>query len=161
MKKFCTFLLCHLLASLSFSQTDSLTKTRFVIGLSAPELFHIGVNYDLASISQLGVTVGIGPTWGGVWPTINAEHRLYFGKIDPQKLRRKVFLKQGFTYYTAGDQNAFSFSVGGDLRSKNRARGWTIEIGAFILKQDKRDRHNKMYPALRFQRYGYFKKKAA
>ena len=141
------------------AQADTLTKTRFVIGISAPELLHAGINIDLGKFNQVGFSAGIGPSWGTVWPTLNIEHRLYFGKYIESTNRRKLFFKQGATYFTAGEnESAVSFSVGADLKSKARNRGWTIDLGGFILFQNYRDRQNKFYPALRFQHYNYFKR---
>lgn len=144
---------------LSFAQVDSLTKTRFVIGISAPELFHAGVNIDLGKSNELGASAGIGPSMGTVWPTLNIEHRLYFGKIIESTNRKRWFFKQGATLFTADkDQKALTFTVGADLKSKASNNGWTIDIGGFILFQNDRDRKNQFYPALRFQHYNYFKK---
>jgi hypothetical protein len=141
------------------AQSDTLTKTRFVIGLSAPELLHTGISFDLGKINQFGATAGIGPSMGTVWPTLNIEHRLYFGKIIASTNRRRWFFKQGFTWFTEDkDQKALTFTVGADLKSKASNNGWTIDIGGFVLLQNDRDRKNQFYPALRFQHYNYFKK---
>jgi hypothetical protein len=159
MQKLC-FLIVSAIATLVVSaQADTLTKTRFVIGLSAPELLHVGINTDLGKSSQVGFSAGIGPSWGGFWPTLNIEHRLYLGKILESTNRRQFFFKQGATYFTSSEkQKAVTFSVGADLKSKNRGYGWTIDFGGFILIQNHQDRENQFYPALRFQHYHYFKK---
>jgi hypothetical protein len=159
MPKVSLIILLHILTSTAIAQEDSLTKTKFVIGLSAPELFHAGVNIDLTKYNQVGFSAGVGPSWGTVWPTLNVEHRLYFGKLVPQTNRRRWFFKQGFTWFTAADdQSALTFTFGADLKSKARNRGWTIDLGAFILFQSENDRENMLGPALRFQYYSYFKK---
>lgn len=159
MKKLFIILLFQITILIVAAQEDSLTKTKFVIGLSAPELLHTGVNIDLTKYNQLGVSAGIGPSWGSVWPTLNVEHRLYFGKIIQETKRRRWFFKQGFTYFAAeDDQSALTFTFGADLKSKARKRGWTIDLGAFVLFQSENDRENMIYPALRFQYYSYFKK---
>jgi hypothetical protein len=152
-------LLAFNLTTLIVPAQDSLTRTRFVIGLSGPELLHTGININLAKFSQVGLSAGIGPSWGEVWPTLNFEHRLYLGKINKFTQRKQWFFKQGATYFPAGDQAALTFTVGGDLKSKARERGWTIDAGIFILYQKDEDLENKIYPALRFQYYAYFKKK--
>ena len=122
---------------------------------------HIGANYDIAKISQLGFSAGIGPTWGGVWPTLNLEHRLYFGKANQITARKQLFFRQGVTWFTASDDDQFSlnFTVGGDLNSKSAKRGWTIDGGLLILFQDDVERKTMLFPALRFQYYSYFKKR--
>jgi hypothetical protein len=159
MKKLFILLLLQITTLLVVAQEDSLTKTKFVIGLSAPELLHAGVNIDFTKYNQLGVSAGIGPSWGSVWPTLNIEHRFYFGKIMEATNRRRWFFKQGFTYFAADDdQSALTFTLGADLKSKAANRGWTIDLGAFILYQSENGRENQVYPALRFQYYSYFKK---
>jgi hypothetical protein len=55
-------LLFHLSVSTENTQTDTLTKAKFVIGLSAPDLLH----------------AGIGPSSRTAWPTLNIEHQSYF-----------------------------------------------------------------------------------
>ena len=159
MPKFCFLILLHLSVFIGRAQGDTLTKVRFVIGLSAPELLHAGIDLDLGKSNQIGISAGIGPSWGTVWPTLNIEHRLYFGKLTESTNRRKWFFKQGATYFTAAEnQSAITFSVGADLKSKARNKGWTIDLGAFILFQSENDRKNQIYPALRFQHYNYFKR---
>jgi hypothetical protein len=115
----------------------------------------------LGKTSQVGFSTGVGPSWGAVWPTLNIEHRLYFGKITESANRRRWFIKQGLTYFTAAEsQSAVSFSVGSDLKSRARNRGWTIDLGGFILIQNNNDRKNLFLPALRFQYYSYLKKRS-
>ena len=155
------FLIVSALAALIVNAQDTLTKTRFVVGLSAPELLHAGITVDLGKTSQVGFSTGVGPSWGAVWPTLNIEHRLYFGKITESANRRRWFIKQGLTYFTAAEsQSAVSFSVGSDLKSRARNRGWTIDLGGFILIQNNNDRKNLFLPALRFQYYSYLKKRS-
>lgn len=111
------------------AQSDSLTRTRIVVGISIPEFFHLGVNIDVSRSSQVGIGAGIGPSFGGVWTSLNLEHRLYFGNISENTLRRKYFFRQSFTNYPAGDnENAVALSAGIDLRSKKRSSGWTIDL---------------------------------
>jgi hypothetical protein len=159
MPRFCFLILLHLSVLTGRAQADTLTKARFVIGLSAPELLNAGLNIDLGKSSQIGISAGIGASWGTVWPTLNIEHRLYFGKLSESTNRRKWFFRQGATYFTAAEnQSAITFSVGADLKSKASNKGWTIDLGGFILFQSQRDRNNQIYPAFRFQHYNYFKR---
>lgn len=141
-------------------QVDTLSKSRFVVGISAPELLHAGVNVDLGTRSQVGVSAGIGPSWGTVWPTISLEHKLYFGAIRESTQRRPLFFRQSGTYFLSGrSQAAIALTFGGDLKSKSRHKGWTIDLGLFLLIQNYQDKENRFYPAVRFQHYGYFRKK--
>jgi hypothetical protein len=160
MPKLYFLVLLQLLVLTGSTQADTLGKSRFAIGLSAPELFHAGMSVDLGKYNQIGFSAGIGPSWGTVWPTLNIEHRLYFGKPSQLTNRRKWFFKQGATYFTAAeDQSALTLTVGSDLKSKASNRGWTIDAGVFILFQSENDAENQMYPALRFQYYIYSKKR--
>lgn len=146
-------------SSFASAQEDSLTKTRIVIGLAAPELIHLGFATDLGQRNQVGFSAGLAPSWGSVWPSLNVEHRFYFGGNSAATLKKKFFLKQGFTFFTADqDQKALTFTLGADLKSKARHRGWTIDLGAFLLLQNDMDRQNKLYPAIRFQYYAYTRK---
>ena len=72
-----TFLFFNLNA---WAQKETTSKTRFVIGLSGPELLHAGLTYRIANASQFGLSAGAGPSPGTTWTSINVEHRLYFGK---------------------------------------------------------------------------------
>jgi len=155
MKRFFQLTLFSMAVLVSRAQSDSISRTRFVAGLSAPELLHIGVNYDLAKFSQLGFSAGIGPSWGGVWPTLNLEHRLYLGKTSQFTNRKQLFFRQGVTWFTASDNNQYSLNltVGGDLKSKSPKRGWTIDGGLLILFQDDTEMKTMVLPALRFQYY--------
>ncbi|WP_133273765.1 hypothetical protein [Hymenobacter radiodurans] len=158
MKKLGIFLFFQAAVLTVSAQDMSMTKTKFVVGVSGPELLHAGVGFDLTSINQLGFTVGVGPTWGGVWPTLNAEHRLYFGKVQASTNRRKLFFRQGATYFTEDEEGAGVLSLGIDLKSKKANRGWTIDVGYFLLFPRTEDRHRDSFPAVRFQYFSYFKK---
>ena len=160
MKKGCFVIFLSLIVLHTTAQSDSLGKMRFAIGLSAPELLHAGIGVNVSRSNLIGLYVGVGPTMGGVWPTLNAEHRLYFGKINESTHRKRWFFRQSFTYFTPDtDQKAIALTIGSDLRSKAVSSGWTIDIGGFILLQNELDRENKIYPALRFQFYGIGKRK--
>ncbi|MBD0297113.1 MAG: hypothetical protein ICV84_18260 [Flavisolibacter sp.] len=158
MKKFSISLFFASTVILVSAQTDSLTKTKFVFGLSAPELLHIGVGFDVTRFNQLGVSAGIGPTWGGVWPSLNAEHRLYFGPISEFTHRRKWFFRQGLSYFTSNGDLSGTLTIGVDLTSRRRIKGWTIDAGFLHLFKDRNDGYVTNFPALRFQYYSYFKK---
>lgn len=96
------FLLVSVLAlqlSVAVAQTDTLTKVKLLIGISVPELAHAGLSLDLGKHNQLGMSAGIGPTWGGVWPSFNAEHRLYFGNLREKTKKRIPFFRQAFTTF--------------------------------------------------------------
>lgn len=150
------------LAILSLSaQTDTLTKTKIVIGLSAPELLHLGINVDLSKWNQLGISAGVGPSWGQAWPTLSLEQRFYFGNIGELTNRRKWFFRQSGTWFPAGKEGAGTLTLGIDFKSKHPNRGWTIDAGVFDLFRNRRDYKNLLYPALRFQYYSYFKKSKA
>src|SRR5687767_8639818 len=86
----------------SSSAQESLSKTRLVGGLSIPELLHLGIATQLTSSNMLGVSAGVGPTWGGLWPSLNAEHRLYLGPKNSATGRRQWFLRQSVSYYPSG-----------------------------------------------------------
>jgi hypothetical protein len=158
MKKLGLLLVFQVMVLGVFAQDMSLTKTKFVVGAAAPELLHVGVGVDLTTINQLGLSVGVGPTWGGVWPALSAEHRLYFGNVQASTNRRKLFFRQGATYYPAGDEAAGVLSLGIDLKSKKANKGWTIDAGYFLLFPRTDDRQRDSFPALRFQYFSYFKK---
>jgi hypothetical protein len=160
MKKYLLTILFTFGTLFVIAQMDSLSKARFVIGLSTPELFHAGGSIDLGKSNQIGVSAGVGPTWGGVWPTLNIEHRLYFGKLSEITRRKTWFFRQGATTFTESDhQRAITLSLGADLKSKYRNRGWTIDLGAFLLLQnDVMGRTDKIGPALHFQYYSFFKR---
>lgn len=157
MKKLYIMLMCSVAGRSACAQIDSLSKARFVVGLSAPELLHLGAAVDLGKSNQFGIAAGIGPSWGTVWPTLNLEHRFYLGRASEFTNRRRWFLKQGVTYFPAGDEGAITLTIGADLNSKARNKGWTIDAGLFRLFPDK-DRYRNIGPALRFQHYVYFQK---
>ncbi|MBC6607209.1 hypothetical protein H8B13_10295 [Hymenobacter sp. BT188] len=158
MKKLGLLIVFQVMGLRGFAQDVALTRTKFVVGVSGPELLHLGVGVDVTTYNQLGFTVGVGPTWGGVWPTLNAEHRLYFGNVQVGTNRRKLFFRQGVTYFTEGEEGAGVLSLGIDLKSKKANRGWTIDAGYCLLFPRTKDRYRDSFPALRFQYFSYFKK---
>ncbi len=159
-----------LFASLSFlmqAQNTTLTKTRLVTGLSVPELIHLGANVDLGKYNQIGASAGVFVFYK-VFPTVNMEHRFYFGKLNNDSKRTNWFFRQGGTYnIIAGDdiggeyQGAISLSAGVDFKSKSGKNGWTIDLGGFIAFTDKNriNQSSKVWPLFRIQYYTYFKKR--
>ena len=158
MQKSCFILL---LAFWFFNATaqDSLSKTRWVGGLSVPELLHLGMATRITPFSMLGISAGVGPTWGGLWPSVNAEHRLYPGARSANKGRKQWFLRQSISYFPSGKDVVFAFTVGVDLRSKRSSSGWTIDAGVLQLRPDEKGEQARYLPALRFQFYGLFRKR--
>lgn len=143
----------------SFAQQEKSSKTRFVAGLSGPELLHAGVTYRVANISQLGINAGVGPSAGSLWTSISLEHRLYFGK-NTDKINQKVwFFRQGTTFFPqAGSSQQFTLNltVGKDLIFKNSHSGLTIDAGVFYLPESESSsiiliRSLNLWPALRFE----------
>jgi len=141
------------------AQEDKVSKTRFVFGLSAPELLHAGITHRIANASQLGLSVGGGPTLGSIWPTVNLEHRLYFGKND-ERINQKVwFFRQGTTFFPSAQspqQFTLNLTVGKDMLFKNNRNGITVDAGVFYLPESERSsviliRSLNLWPALRFQ----------
>ncbi|KAA9332336.1 hypothetical protein F0P96_12725 [Hymenobacter busanensis] len=142
------------------AQDPAFARTKFVIGLSAPELLHVGVGIDATKYNQLGLGAGVGPSWGTLWPSLSAEHRLYFGKTQELTNRKQWFFRQGATYFPAGDEGAGTLSIGIDFKSKRSNSGWTIDAGMFWFYPQDQDRYYNSFPALRFQHYSYFRKGA-
>jgi hypothetical protein len=144
-----------------FAQTKESNKVRFVIGLSGPELFHAGVTYRLANISQFGLNAGLGPTSGGVWPTISLEHRLYLGKNDSRINQKVWFFRQGTTFFPSAmssQQFTLNLTVGKDIPFKSLVNGITIDAGMFYLPESEMSsiiliRSLNLWPALRFEFY--------
>lgn len=136
-------------------------KTRFVLGLSVPELIHAGVTYRLANASQLGLNAGAGPTLGGVWPAISLEHRLYIGKNDERSNQKTWFFRQGATFFPSArssQQFTLNLTVGKDILFKNFKNGISIDAGVFHLPGSERSsvilvRSLNLWPALRFEFY--------
>ena len=118
------------------AQQDQISKTRFVTGLSGPELLHAGVTYRIANASQFGLSVGAGPSLGSIWPSISLEHRLYFGKNTETTNQKTWFFRQGTTFFPAAkssQQLTLNLTVGTDIPFKNIKNGITIDAGVFYL----------------------------
>ncbi len=146
----------------TYAQKEAIKKTRIVIGLSAPELLHAGIAYRIANISQVGISLGAGPSgFGGIWPTINLEHRLYFGKNSDKTNQKIWFFRQGTTFFSSGEPSqkfSLNLTVGKDIIFKNG--GITIDAGVFYLPKSSNSsiilvRSLNLWPALRFELYGH------
>ena len=163
---FSILLMC--LPFLSQSQNEDLSKTRFVAGLSYPELIHLGANVAVGNYNQIGGSVGF-LVFYGYHPTVNIEHRFYFENLKDFTKPRNWFFRQAVTYYfiiddeIGGDyQASLILSVGLDFRSNSRKNGWTLDLGGFIAYPKKGNRgineNHIIGPSLRIQFYSYFKK---
>lgn len=160
--KYLSLLLIFVVSNLSaFGQKDKIGNTRFVIGVSGPELLHAGFTYRIANASQLGINAGLAPTWGGVWPALSLEHRLYFGKNDQRTNQKTWFFRQGTTFFTEASspqQFTLNLTVGKDIIFKNINHGITIDAGVFYLPENEESsiilvRSWDLWPALRFELY--------
>lgn len=150
------FLFFHLIA---FAQDGKVCKTRFVAGLSGPELLHAGVTYRVVNASQFGLNAGIGPSWGEVWPTLSLEHRLYLGKSNERSSQKTWFFRQGTTFFPSaqsGQQFSLNLTAGKDLILKNPKNSITIDAGFFFLPDSENSslvlvRSLNLWPSIRFE----------
>lgn len=156
--------LITVLASLTlntYAQKEVIKKTRIVLGLSAPELLHAGISYRIANNNQVGISLGAGPSFGTIWPTINLEHRLYFGKNSDKTNQKIWFFRQGTTFFPSGEPSqkfSLNLTVGKDINFKNVKNGITIDAGVFYLPNSSLSsiilvRSLNLWPALRFEFY--------
>lgn len=157
MKRFCLVLLAGS-CFLNIAAQEPLSKTRILCGLSAPELLHLGVATQITRSNMVGISAGVGPTWGGLWPSVNAEHRLYLGPSNRTTGRRQWFLRQSVSYFPGGEDVVFALTAGADLRSKRPGSGWTVDAGVWQLIPDEKGEQARYAPALRFQYYGLFRR---
>jgi hypothetical protein len=138
-------------------------KTRFIAGLSGPELLHAGITHRLINASQLGINAGIGPSFGDGWVSISLEHRLYFGKNSERSNLKTWFFRQGTTFFPSATNSSQRFTLnltGGKdvVFKKNSGNGITIDAGVFYLDNSERSsliliRSLNLWPALRFELY--------
>jgi hypothetical protein len=148
---------CHTLSA----QTKSIGKTRFVAGIAGPELIHAGITHRIAEISQLGASVGAGPSSGTIWTAISLEHRLYLGKKSEKTNHKTWFFRQGTTFFPSAkssQQFTLNLTVGKDLIFKKPGNGMSIDAGVFYLPESETSsiiliRSLDLWPALRFQFY--------
>jgi hypothetical protein len=144
-----------------WAQKETINKTRFIIGLSSPELLHIGLTYRIANVSQIGLNAGAGPSLGTIWPSISLEHRLYLGKNDKRINQKTWFVRQGTTFFPSAKsprQFTLNLTVGKDILFKNIKNGITIDAGAFYLPGSETSsiilvRSLNLWPGLRFEFY--------
>lgn len=144
-----------------YAQKEAEKKAKFIIGLSAPELLHAGISYRLANVSQLGVSVGAGPSLGTIWTAINLEHRLYLGKNSEKTNQKTWFFRQGTSFFPSADtpqKFTLTLTVGKDLPFKKIGSGITIDAGVFYLPESENSsvilvRSLNLWPALRFEFY--------
>jgi hypothetical protein len=155
------FIICLLLPCLLIGQETKTKTTKFIVGLSAPEILHAGVTFRIANSTLFGINAGIGPTMGGLWPTVSAEHRFYFGKNDSRIGQKTWFCRQGITFQPSAettDKVALTLTVGKDMPFKKLTKGLTIDAGVFYLGGSELSsiiliRSLNLWPALRFEFY--------
>lgn len=142
-----------------YAQKPTAQKTKFIIGLSGPELLHAGVTYRVANSSQLGISLGAGPSLGSIWPTVNLEHRLYFGENSEETNQKTWFFRQGTTFFPSADppqKFTMNLTVGKDFLFKKAGNGITIDAGVFYLPDSANSSiilvsSLNLWPALRFE----------
>lgn len=152
--------ICGLILITSFSLVaqEKSSKARLGLGLSVPEMIHVGLGVDITTSNQIGVYGGIGPSWNTIWTSLNLEHRLYFGKLSEASNRKQWFIRQSYTYYPPGDDSVITFTLGKDLKSKTSKAGWTIDFGMFYRLEYVRESESEpgaIIPALRIQFYAF------
>jgi hypothetical protein len=144
------------------AQDKQIHKTRFVIGLSGPELFHAGATFRLTNSNQLGISAGAGPSLGIVWTAFSAEHRLYLGKNSERTGQKTWFFRQGTTFFPSAtlpsQRFTLTLTIGKDMPFKNAKNGFTLDAGVFYLRDSESSsiiliRSLNLWPALRFQFY--------
>jgi hypothetical protein len=140
---------------------EKTNKTKFIIGLSAPELLHVGLTYRLANISQVGLNAGAAPSLGTTWTSISLEHRLYLGRNDQRINQKTWFFRQGTTFFPSAkspQQFTLNLTVGKDIIFKNIKNGISIDAGVFYLPKSTTSsviliKSLNLWPALRFEFY--------
>jgi hypothetical protein len=145
------------------AQDTKSSKTKFVVGLSAPELFHIGLSYRINNTSQLGTSLGIFPSWGETFTAISLEHRLYLGKNNGRTNQKTWFFRQGTSYWLLPHDITLNFTIGKDLPFKNSKNGISIDLGLISLRKKLNTWYGntltdtefywQKYPAIRFELY--------
>lgn len=163
MKSYILILISLCISYVAYSQ-DKFSKEGLVLGIAGPELLHIGFKYRITNTNQLGFSAGLGPTLGGVWPTLSLEHRLYLGKNAEKTGNKLWFFRQGITFFTEETENssrfAYNLTVGKDFPFKKVHRGCTIDIGVFIINDEDvfSGNRRRLWPAIRFAFYFQQKK---
>ena len=144
-----------------YAQENLPGKTRFVAGLSGPELLHAGITYRIANASQFGLNAGDSPSLGTIWTSISLEHRLYLGKNDARINQKTWFFRQGTTFFPSAkssQQFTLNLTLGKDTPFKNIKNGITIDAGVFYLPESENSsiilvKSLNLWPALRFEFY--------
>ncbi|MCB0284639.1 MAG: hypothetical protein KDF60_18800 [Calditrichaeota bacterium] len=143
------------------AQEKPVSKSKFVFGISAPELIHVGLNYRISNSNLIGGSFGLGPSLGTIWTSISLEHRLYVGKNSQSTNQKTWFFRQGTTFFPQARsprQFTFNLSVGKDFVFRNIKNGFTIDAGVFYLPDSESSsiiliRSLNLWPSLRFQFY--------
>lgn len=131
------FIFICILCSHAILAQDGARRTKFVAGVAAPEIIHAGITWRAANISLLGLSGGIGPSWGTAWTTVSLEHRLYLGKNSAATSQKVWFFRQGATWFPAETEASRKLSLnvtgGKDFAFRNPRNGITIDAGFFYL----------------------------
>jgi hypothetical protein len=147
---------------LAFKQdiaAQKINKTRFIAGLSAPELLHAGITHRITNIIQAGISLGYFPSWGESVTTISLENRVYIGETSAKTNQKLIFFRQGVTYFPSKDSEqkiSLNVSFGKDLVFKNINKGITIDAGVLYLTANKNSYNptaSRIWPSLRFEFY--------
>ena len=143
-------------------QQALLPRSRFVFGLSSPELLHIGYSLDITRKYQVGVTAGVGPSWGTAWPQFSWEQRFYTSAATEQK--GHWFFRQGFNYFPLGEDLLLTFSLGRDSKWDANRGCWTFDFGisTFVFYNRQYEGSEPYYhfvPVIRIQRGLGFKRR--
>ncbi len=144
-----------------YCQDTNSGNTRFIAGLSGPELIHAGITHRISNSSQLGLSGGVAPSMGMIWSSINLEHRLYLGKSSEENDQKTYFFRQGTTYFPSADNPqrfTMTATAGKDFQFKNFKNGLTVDLGVFYLPDSERAsviliRPLNLWPALRAEFY--------
>lgn len=136
---------------------DSLSGTRFFIGLSAPELLHAGIDVQAGQRNRFAGIIGVAPSWGTVWTSLTIQHRFFLQKNAHGKNGTRWFTRESFTFFPANNDRAITLTCGAEWRSRKAGRGWQMDAGAFLLLKKGQYLPG---PALRFARYWNPRKKA-
>jgi hypothetical protein len=146
------------MAEICFAQHDA-SRTKLVAGIAGPELIHAGLTWRAANVSLLGLSAGVGPSFGTAWTTVSFEHRLYLG--NPGQASQKVwFFRQGVTWFPVETESSRDITInltgGKDFFFRNSKNGITIDAGVFYLPDSGNSsiilvRSWNLWPAMRFQ----------
>jgi hypothetical protein len=161
--KYLLFIICCCYCYAVIGQLQTGRKITTGLGLAAPELIHGFIGYRIANVSQLGLSIGAGPSYRSLWWAISLEHRLYLGSNNARTGVKAWFFRQGTTFFPqarAPQRFTLNFTGGKDIPFKKITRGMTIDAGVFYLSQSEQSsiilvRKLKLWPALRLLFYFY------